>query len=346
MRALALILVAFFSTIATAQLRTIPKEAVLGQLRHLEAMVAEIDGKPRSLAQGAQIRDADNRLGLPLSLVHKTQVRYVVDSTGMVHRVWILSEAEKAALPPAPPPWLPPWLERIIGVPSAEAGEGTQWTLSTRWTWPYWLTLLLLIFCVAFVVHFYYRERRSAGRLYVYDGASLSSSPATAIPAIEDLAPVSSLCLARTGTAPSRAHMLLFNATATHAILHFTHRQSLRDGFPREVRHNARILERKQCPRVPHRQLPIMQHLEHDLGEFEEAKRVGNRRPVASDGIGDVLLRQFEFGDQTLVAAGFIDWRQVVALQILDQRECQQRAVVGIALYGRDALPRELLAST
>jgi len=104
MRALALILLAACSTFATAQLRTVPKEAVLGQLRHLQAMVVEIDGKPRSLSPGAQIRDPDNRLVLPVSLVEKTQVRYLVDSQGMVHRVWILSAAEKAALPPPPYP--------------------------------------------------------------------------------------------------------------------------------------------------------------------------------------------------------------------------------------------------
>jgi hypothetical protein len=63
--------------------------------------------------------------------------------------------------------WLPRWLERLFGAPSAEAGEGTQWALSTRWTWPYWLTLLLVIFCVAFVAHVYYRQRRAAGRWYV-----------------------------------------------------------------------------------------------------------------------------------------------------------------------------------
>ena len=104
MRALVLVFLACFSAIATAQLRTIPKEAVLGQLRHLESMMVEIDGKPRNLAPGAQIRDPDNRLVLPMSLVEKTQVRYLVDSTGMVHRVWILSAAERAALPPAPAP--------------------------------------------------------------------------------------------------------------------------------------------------------------------------------------------------------------------------------------------------
>ncbi|HEU4352795.1 MAG TPA: hypothetical protein VFR66_13080 [Burkholderiales bacterium] len=104
MRALVFAALATSAALAVAQLRTIPKEAVLGQLRHLEAMVVEIDGKPRSLAPGAQIRDPDNRLVLPVSLVEKTQVRYLVDSTGMVHRVWILSEVEKAALPPAPFP--------------------------------------------------------------------------------------------------------------------------------------------------------------------------------------------------------------------------------------------------
>lgn len=104
MRALALIVFASCSTLATAQLRTIPEDAVLGLLRHLEAMVVEIDGKPRSLSAGAQIRDPDNRLVLPVSLVEKTQVRYLVDSAGMVHRVWILSAAEKSALPPPPYP--------------------------------------------------------------------------------------------------------------------------------------------------------------------------------------------------------------------------------------------------
>jgi hypothetical protein len=99
MRVLAFILLACGVTLAAAQLRTIPKEALVGQLRHLEAMVVEIDGKPRSLSPGAQIRDPDNRLVLPVSLVETTQVRYLADSTGMVHRVWILSAAEKAALP-------------------------------------------------------------------------------------------------------------------------------------------------------------------------------------------------------------------------------------------------------
>ena len=95
-------MLACLTAAAPAQLRTIPKEAVLGELRHLEAMTVEIDGKPRSLSPGAQIRDPDNRLLLPASLMEKQKVRYLVDGMGQVHRVWILSPAERAALPPPP----------------------------------------------------------------------------------------------------------------------------------------------------------------------------------------------------------------------------------------------------
>jgi len=101
---LALLAWVAISTAAMAQLRTIPKGAEVGVIRHLESMVVEIDGKPRQLAAGAQIRDADNRIVVPMSLLEKSQARYLLDGTGMVRRVWILSEREKAELPPPPYP--------------------------------------------------------------------------------------------------------------------------------------------------------------------------------------------------------------------------------------------------
>ena len=95
---------ATFSTPAIAQLRTIPKDAEVGVIRHLESMVVEIDGKARELAAGAQIRDADNRIVVPAALIERSQARYLSDGTGLVRRVWILSEREKAELPPSPFP--------------------------------------------------------------------------------------------------------------------------------------------------------------------------------------------------------------------------------------------------
>jgi len=82
---------------AAAQLRTIPADAKRGEVRHLTDMLVELDGKQRRLSAGAQIRDADNRLVVPSSLVQKREVKYLVDAQGLLHRVWILTPQEKAA---------------------------------------------------------------------------------------------------------------------------------------------------------------------------------------------------------------------------------------------------------
>ena len=83
---------------AHAQLRTIPAEAKPATLRHLQDMHVELNGKPARLSPGAQIRDTHNRLVLPTSVADRTVVRYLPDSVGMVHRVWILSAEEAAQL--------------------------------------------------------------------------------------------------------------------------------------------------------------------------------------------------------------------------------------------------------
>src|SRR2546426_9093714 len=48
--------------------------------------------------------------------------------------------------------------------------------------------------------------------------------------------------------------------------------------------------------------------------------------------------------DQALVAACFVHGREVVTLQVLDQREREHRAVVHVALHRGDPLPPERLA--
>jgi hypothetical protein len=88
---------------AHAQLRSIPADAKPGTMRHLQDMIVELDGKAVRLSPGAQIRDASNRLVLPTAVAGKTVVKYLVDATGMVHRVWILSKEEVVQMPKALP---------------------------------------------------------------------------------------------------------------------------------------------------------------------------------------------------------------------------------------------------
>ena len=93
---LAVAVFAGFSALAHAQLRTIPAEARRGEMRHLQGMVIELDGRQAQLAPGAQIRDPSNRIVLPASVTATTVVKYLLDDTGSVQRVWILTPQEAA----------------------------------------------------------------------------------------------------------------------------------------------------------------------------------------------------------------------------------------------------------
>jgi hypothetical protein len=99
---LTIMMLAGFATFASAQLRTVPQDAKGGKIQHVQDMIVAIDGVQKRLAPGAQIRDASNRLVLPVSLAAGTPVKYLLDPDGMVRQVWILSPQEAAQADKAP----------------------------------------------------------------------------------------------------------------------------------------------------------------------------------------------------------------------------------------------------
>jgi len=81
---------------ALAQLRHIPAEAKRGEIRHVQGMAVEINGRQQRLAPGAQIRDASNFVMVPAALPADAVIKYLLDANGMVRRVWILTPQEAA----------------------------------------------------------------------------------------------------------------------------------------------------------------------------------------------------------------------------------------------------------
>jgi hypothetical protein len=81
---------------AEAQFRTIPTAAKRGTLRHVQEMVVEINGTQMKLAAGAQIRDHTNLIIVPAALPQQSLVKFTVDPSGHVTRIWILSREEAA----------------------------------------------------------------------------------------------------------------------------------------------------------------------------------------------------------------------------------------------------------
>ena len=89
-------LLALLAGAAAAQLRSIPADAKRGELRHVQGMVVEINGTQTLLAPGAQIRDVSNLIVTPTAVPPGSTIKYVLDPSGQVFRVWILTAQEAA----------------------------------------------------------------------------------------------------------------------------------------------------------------------------------------------------------------------------------------------------------
>ncbi|MBU0603485.1 MAG: hypothetical protein KKD25_13920 [Gammaproteobacteria bacterium] len=91
---LALLILLSAPTLGHAQLRSIPEQAVKATMKPPRDGLVELGKHVFRLAPGAQIRSVDNRIMLPAMIGSEQVVRYELDSSGALYRVWILSPEE------------------------------------------------------------------------------------------------------------------------------------------------------------------------------------------------------------------------------------------------------------
>ncbi|MDP3761607.1 MAG: hypothetical protein Q8R01_13950 [Ramlibacter sp.] len=95
------IALALLAGLASAQgiRREAPKDVVLGKMVVTAPPQVTMDGKPDQLSPGSRIRDLNNMIVLSGGLAGKAlPVVYKRDAAGLVHEVWILTEAEYTKL--------------------------------------------------------------------------------------------------------------------------------------------------------------------------------------------------------------------------------------------------------
>ena len=93
-RSLAAALILCLAGLAHAQLRTLPADARVGKIRHVQEMVVQIDGKQARLAPGAKVRDTHNRILVPVAIPAGSLIKYTLNAQGEVSAVWILTPQE------------------------------------------------------------------------------------------------------------------------------------------------------------------------------------------------------------------------------------------------------------
>ena len=57
--------------------------------------------------------------------------------------------------------------------------------------------------------------------------------------------------------------------------------------------------------------------------EFEEADGIGDSGAIFAGSLGDLLLGELKFVDEALEGVGLLDWVEIFALEIFDQRHFQ-----------------------
>jgi hypothetical protein len=78
--------------------RQLPKAALLGRMVVQQPPVILLNGQAAQLSPGARIRSADNTLAMSGALIGQVlPVKYLLDSTGLVQQVWILTDNEVRA---------------------------------------------------------------------------------------------------------------------------------------------------------------------------------------------------------------------------------------------------------
>ena len=89
---------------------------------------------------------------------------------------------------------------------------------------------------------------------------------------------------------------------------------------------------------MAHVELAALEHLAHQARQLEEPQQVRDRRARAADGVGGVGMREPELLDEPVQRARLLERVQVLALNVLDQRDRDGGLVGNVADDGRDRL--------
>ena len=111
----------------------------------------------------------------------------------------------------------------------------------------------------------------------------------------------------------------------------FAHGQAARDDLARHAALRGFVGQREERARVAHRQRAGREVVADFDRQAQQPDVVGDRRAILADGGRDRFLRQLQFVGQPPVRLRFFDRIQIVALDVLDERDLQQLIVGDLA---------------
>jgi len=124
-----------------------------------------------------------------------------------------------------------------------------------------------------------------------------------------------------------------------HAALQFPHAQLPGNRFVGERQRTPLIVECGQGARVTGTQSSLLDDLEDDGRQLKNSQHLRDGRAILAHRVRDLLVREAEFFGEATIASRLFDRIQVGALQVFDEREREERAIVDVAHDRRDVRP-------
>src|SRR2546422_4399761 len=94
--------------------------------------------------------------------------------------------------------------------------------------------------------------------------------------------------------------------------------------MPPDLEEAPGVLDGEEGPAVALGQPALIDGELHFFGKIQQAHGVRDRYPAAADGLGDLLLGEPEFGAEPAIRPGPFHWIEVLAPDILDQRDLER----------------------
>ena len=122
-----------------------------------------------------------------------------------------------------------------------------------------------------------------------------------------------------------------------HQGLGFPHRQAAMHHHPRQLR-LIFLRQGEQGAGVAHAEQPLVDQLLDRLGQFQQAQQVADGDAGAADRLGHLHVGQLELVDQALQGHRLFQRVEVLALDVLDQRDRRRGLAVDVLDHRRDRI--------
>src|SRR5436190_9544924 len=115
------------------------------------------------------------------------------------------------------------------------------------------------------------------------------------------------------------------------AAFRLAHGPALRARLARELQPPRLVLHEQERAAVAAREVARLDHRERLVRQLEQADQVGDGHPATADAPADLLLGDPEVVDERRARSRLLDRVEVLARHVLDERQLESLALVGVA---------------